>query len=273
MGYMKLGFIGTGNMGGAIIRGYIAAKSADAKPSDLVAAFDKDGNKLAALAAGLGIDTKDSIPALAGAAEAVVLAVKPNNFEEVLPVLAPELAQPQIVISMAAGISIAYMESFLGADRKIVRIMPNTPAMVGSSMTAVSRNANVTDSEFASVLDVFKSIGRATGVDESLMDVVTGLSGSSPAYVYMFIDALAKCAAANGIDDPLKAREFAAQAVLGAAKMVLETGVDPVTLRENVCSPGGATIEAVNRLFANGFEQNIAEGMQAAIDKSKLMTK
>jgi pyrroline-5-carboxylate reductase len=270
----RLGFIGVGNMGGAIIRGYIAAGTGDAKS---VTAFDRDAEKLSAFAAETGVAKAETIAALADRSDTIVLAVKPNNFEEVLPTLAAALADDRLagdrlVISMAAGVRISYIAGFLGENARIIRIMPNTPAMVGAGMTAVSRNARVGDAEFDRVLDLFKSIGRAEPVDESLMDAVTGVSGSSPAYAYMFIDALAKGAAEHGMD-AAQAQVFAAQAVLGAARMVLETGVDPLTLRQNVCSPGGTTIEAVNVLLRNGFEDNIKEAMRACIEKSKQLTK
>jgi pyrroline-5-carboxylate reductase len=266
---MRLGFIGAGNMGGAIIKGYIAAGAGDAKT---VTVFDKDAEKLSAFAAETGVAKAESIEALTRAADTVVLAVKPNNFEEVLPELAAAPATDRLVISMAAGVSIAYIAGFLGETAKIIRIMPNTPAMVGAGMTAVSRNARVDDAEFDRAIRLLRAVGRVEPVDESLMDAVTGVSGSSPAYAYMFIDALTKCAAENGMDEA-QARTFAAQAVLGAAKMVLETGIDPLTLRQNVCSPGGTTIEAVNVLLRNGFENNIMEGMRACIEKSKRLTK
>jgi pyrroline-5-carboxylate reductase len=266
---LKLGFIGAGNMGGAIVKGYIASGAGDAKS---VAVFDKDAEKLTAFAAETGVTAAESVRALARMSDVIVLAVKPNNFEEVLPELAAAPLGDRIAISMAAGVSIAYIEGFLGDNSKIIRIMPNTPAMVGAGMTAVSRNARVDDAEFEKALGIFASVGRAEPVDEALMHAVTGVSGSGPAYAYMFIDALAKGAAAEGMD-AAQARIFAAQAVLGAAKMVLETGIDPLTLRQNVCSPGGTTIEAVNVLLRNGFEDNVIEAMRACIDKSKRLAK
>ncbi|MDR2296485.1 MAG: pyrroline-5-carboxylate reductase, partial [Clostridiales Family XIII bacterium] len=238
----RLGFIGVGNMGGAIIKGYLAAGAGDA---GAVSAFDRDAEKLSALAAETGIAVAESIAALVARADTIILAVKPNNFEEVLPALAAARTGERLVISMAAGVRIRYVAGFLGEEAKIVRIMPNTPAMVGAGMTAVSRNARVSDAEFERALDIFRAVGRVEPVDEALMDAVTGVSGSGPAYVYMFIDALAQGAAAAGMDEA-QARIFAAQTALGAARMVLETGVDPLTLRQNVCSPGGTTIEAVN---------------------------
>jgi pyrroline-5-carboxylate reductase len=256
-------------MGGAIIKGYI---SSGAGAAGDVTVFDKDADKSAALAAETGASAAVSTAALAEASDTVIVAVKPNDFETVLPELAKALTRDKLIISPAAGVSISYIMKFLGDKSKVVRIMPNTPALLGAGMTAVCRNAFVSDGEFDAALGIFRSVGRAEAADESLMDAVTGISGSSPAYVYMFIDALTNIAAQNGMD-AAKARIFAAQAVLGAAKMVLETGIDPLTLRQNVCSPGGTTIEAVNVLARNGFEDNIAEAVQACIDKSKQLTK
>lgn len=138
-------------------------------------------------------------------------------------------------------------------------------------MISMSRNSRVTDSDFDRAKAVFAAVGRCEEVPESLIDCVIGVSGSSPAYTYMYIDALIQGAVDNGME-PEKARVFAAQSVLGAARMVLESSESPEQLRINVCSPGGTTIEAVNRLFANGFMDNVREGLQAAVDRSKEMT-
>jgi pyrroline-5-carboxylate reductase len=174
---------------------------------------------------------------------------------------------------MAAGITIKFIEDYLGQDKPVIRVMPNTPAMVGAAMTSVSRNGNVSDEDLGVVMDIFEAIGKAEEVDEDLIHTVIGVSGSCPAYTYMYIEALIQAAVENGMDAD-KARVFAAQAVLGAAKMVLENeSVSPEQLRINVCSPGGTTIEAVNTFFANGFMDNVKEGFQAAVDKSKFLTK
>jgi len=173
---------------------------------------------------------------------------------------------------MAAGIAISFIEKYFAPGVKVIRIMPNTPALVKEAMVAVCRNRQVGDGEFRDVFRIFESIGRAEEVDEELIHCVIGVSGSSPAYTYMYIDALANAAEKNGMGKE-QAIVFAAQAVLGAAKMVLETGIDPVQLRINVCSPGGTTMEAVKKLKENGFEKNIQEGFQAAVEKSKSMVK
>lgn len=269
---MKIGFIGIGNMGGAILRGYFKAGEMD---SGNVFIFDSNEEKIADMERDLNVIGCKSIQEVASRAEVIIIGVKPNGFEEVLPEVAAQVnrsGQNKTIVSMAAGISISFIEKYFNPGVKVIRIMPNTPAMVNEAMVAVCRNHRVTDNEFAEMFHIFESMGRAEEVDEDLMHCVIGVSGSSPAYTYMYIDALANSAVKNGMGKE-QAIIFAAQAVLGAAKMVLETGIDPIQLRINVCSPGGTTIEAVNKLKENGFEKNIQEGFQAAVEKSKTMVK
>ncbi len=266
---MKIGFLGTGNMGGALISGYAPQAKQD---GNTLLAFDLNREKLMAMAEKTGISPCDSQEELVSQGDVVVLGIKPNLFPSLLPEIAPFFPSGKVVVSMAAGISIAYVESFLGKDVPIIRIMPNTPAMVGKGMTAVSRNKNVDDFTFSSIFQMFKAIGKAEEVSEDLFHCVIGVSGSSPAYTYMYIDALANEAVANGMDYH-QAVIFAAQSVLGAAAMVLQTGESPEQLRINVCSPGGTTIEAVNVLLENGFKEKVAQGFRAAVKKSKEMTK
>ena len=259
----KIGFIGIGNMGGAILAGY--AQSENSKNVELLA-FDMN-NELCS-------STKEKIPQLelcsSGSelckiADTVIIGVKPQVIGGVLEEIAGSYDSSKTVISMAAGISIEKVQRYLGDDAKIIRIMPNTPAKVGEAMVAMCRNDNVSD-------EIFAGIGRAEHIDESLIDCVIGVSGSSPAYTYMYIQALIEAAAANGMDEQ-KARVFAAQSVLGAARMVLESSESVEQLRINVCSPNGTTIEAVDRLFANGFMDDVKEGFQAAVDRSIEMGK
>jgi len=268
---MVIGFIGAGNMGGAILRGY-AQKAAQLGNSILVynrtektrKAFEAEFEAVTACSSASEVVEKSDV---------ILLGIKPGMFADFLPEIADKCTDDKIFVSMAAGISISFIEGYLGAFQPVVRIMPNTPAMVGEAMTSVSRNANVTDEAFAEVMGIFRGIGLAEEVPEEQIHCVIGVSGSSPAYTYMYIDALAKAAADNGME-PDKARVFAAQAVLGAAKMVIENeDISCEQLRINVCSPGGTTIEAVNKLFENGFEDKVKEGFQAAVDKSRLMTK
>jgi len=266
---MKYGFIGAGNMGGAILKGYIQSGNVLSKD---VCVCDSDPERRKTWQELLLVNTTDDIGTLVDACDIIILGIKPNGFDAVMPLIANKWGPTKILISMAAGISIEFMEKFLPVTAKIIRIMPNTPAMVGEAMVAVCRNRNISDLDIEAVFEIFTSIGRAEEVSEELIHCVIGVSGSSPAYTYMYIEALIDAAVNNGMDRE-KATIFAAQSVLGAAKMVLETGISPEQLRINVCSPGGTTIEAVNALFENGFQGNVAEGFQAAVEKSKAMTK
>ena len=266
---MKIGFIGIGNMGGAIYRGYSPAAAAQGNE---MLAFDKDTEKLQQLVAECPTTICSSLEELVGASDVVVLGLKPNMYETILPEIAACWKEEKVLVSMAAGMSISFITAYLGEKAKIVRIMPNTPARVGCGMTAVSRNGNVEDEIFEQVMGIFKGIGLAEEIDESLMDCVIGVSGSSPAYTYMYIEALMNAAVKNGME-PQQAKIFAAQSVMGAAKMVLESEKTPEQLRIDVCSPGGTTIEAVDALLENGFRDDVSEGFQAAVEKSKVMTK
>lgn len=282
---MRIGFIGAGNMGGAILRGALEKGIIDKSET---AVFGVNKEKLQRTREELGVAVYDSIEKITADYDVLMLGCKPQQFEEVLPKVAQGIlaagcgtagcgsetcsVKNKIIVSMAAGISIAKMEKVLGEKCKIIRVMPNTPAQVGEAMTSVSRNGNVTDDEFNAVFDIFSAIGRAAEVPEEQIHCVIGVSGSSTAYTYMYIDALAKAAVSNGMEYE-QALTFAAQAVFGAAKMVLETGISPEQLCRNVCSPGGTTIEAVNLFKERDFDGFIAAGFQAAVDKSKLMSK
>lgn len=262
---MKIGFIGIGNMGGAILAGYAASGNAG---SHELMAFDMNAELCAKTKEAIvQLELCESGSALCKKADMVILGVKPQVIETVLEEIAGEYDASKTIVSMAAGVDMAVVEKYLGSDAKVIRIMPNTPAKVGEAMTAVCRNGNTEQDAFDAAMEIFSSIGTAEEVDESLIDCVIGVSGSSPAYTYMYIEALTQAAVDNGMDDA-KARTFAAQAVLGAAKMVLESPESLEQLRVNVCSPNGTTIEAVNKLFENGFMDKVKEGFQAAVDRS-----
>lgn len=266
---MKVGFIGVGNMGGAILKGCLEKGAAERGD---VFAFDADTAKLAKLEQEEGIGICGSIADLVKRSDLIFLGVKPGHFETVLPETAQEYTGDKVLISMAAGISIAFIEARVGADAKVIRIMPNTPALVGEGMTAVCRNRNIKEADMGKAFSLLTAIGKAAEVPEDLIHCVIGVSGSSPAYTYMYIEALAEAAVKNGMTKE-QAIVFAAQSVLGAARMVLETGVDPKQLRINVCSPGGTTIEAVEKLEELDFAGVVGQGFQAAAAKSKIMTK
>ena len=220
---MKIGFIGAGNMGGAILRGYVPYAE---KAGDTLFVYVPTEEKLDRICSETGAEKALNIGDLTRSSDVIVVGVKPNMFEEVLPQIANAYEKNKVVVSMAAGVTIGFIEKYLGKDAKIVRIMPNTPAQVQQAMTAVCRNGNVDDETFEDVKAIFDSIGKAEDVDEELIHCVIGVSGSSPAYTFMYIDALMDAAVKNGMDRK-KARVFAAQSVLGAAKMVLKTDIDP----------------------------------------------
>ncbi len=268
---MKIGFIGAGNMGGAILEGYAPAAL---KKGDHIYVYNRTEATRRALEEKYeAVSACDSAAELIKKSDVVMLGIKPNGFAEFLPEIAGDMTDDKIFVSMAAGISIEFLEKYLGETQPVIRIMPNTPAQVGEAMTAVCRNDNVSDKVMADMMEVFRAIGKAEEVDEDLIHCVIGVSGSSPAYTYMFIDALIQAAVENGMA-PEQARIFAAQAVMGAAKMVLENEeTTPEQLRINVCSPGGTTIEAVNTFFENGLQTKVKEGFQAAVEKSKILTK
>ena len=266
---MKIGFVGAGNMGGAILRGY-APVAGDNK----IYVYNRTESTRKALEAEFeAVTACDSAVELVKSSDIVMLGIKPNGFADFLPTIAEVCTDNKIIVSMAAGISIGFIERYLGGTQPIIRVMPNTPAMVGEAMTSASRNGNVSDEMMDSVLGIFAGIGRIEEVDEEMIHTVIGVSGSSPAYTYMYIDALIQAAVENGMPAE-KARVFAAQAVMGAAKMVLENPDEtPEQLWTKVCSPGGTTIEAVNTFFENGLQDKVKEGFQAAVDKSKVLTK
>lgn len=273
---MKIGFIGAGNMGGAILRG---ALNAGAIKSEDTYVFGVHQDKLKQTAAELGIHPLTDISTLVQTCDIFFLGVKPQIFGEVMPKVADGLkalnkssSQGRLIVSMAAGITIAQIEGWVGPGHKIVRIMPNTPASVGMAMTSVSRNPLVTDAEMSTLMEIFSGIGLAEEVPEDLIHTVIGVSGSSPAYTFMYIGALIDEAVREGMT-PEAARHFAAQAVMGAAKMVMETDIDPEILCKNVCSPGGTTIEAVELFRREGLQDMIARGFKACTDRSKELSK
>ena len=267
---MDIGFIGIGNMGGAILSGYMEAGNTGA---GRVLVYNRSVERCEKMKARFPqIEICGSSSELCRSCDIVIIGVKPQGVGSVLEEIAGEFTSDKTVVSMAAGVKISVFEKYLGEDAAVIRIMPNTPVMVGEGMVAVCRNAGVKDEVFEAAMGIFSRTGRAEEVDEELIDCVIGVSGSSPAYTYMYIEALMQAAVDNGMDEE-KARVFAAQAVLGAARMVLESPESVEQLRLNVCSPNGTTIEAVNTLFENGFMDKVKEGFQAAVDRSVEMGK
>lgn len=265
----KIGFIGAGNMAGAIIGGIIKSNLVE---SQNVIASAKTMTNLNKLKDEYNINVTLDAREVVKNSDIVFMAVKPNIFDGVLESVKDLIGDEKIVVSIAAGKSISSMENIIGDDKKIIRTMPNTPALVNEGMSALCPNKNIEDEELKIVKGIFDSFGKSEVVGEYLIDSVIGVSGSSPAYVFMFIEAMADAAVVGGM--PRKqAYNFAAQSVLGAAKMVIESGKHPGELKDMVCSPGGTTIEAVKVLENEGMRSSVINAVCACIEKSKEMSK
>ncbi|MCR4922769.1 MAG: pyrroline-5-carboxylate reductase [Lachnospiraceae bacterium] len=264
---MKLGFIGLGNMGSAMIGGLI--KKNIVKNSDIIGA-EMSRERCQQVKTEFGIEIAGSNKEAAKAADVLVLSVKPQVYEIVIDDIKDSLREDTVIISIAPGKTISWISEHFNKKIKLVRCMPNTPALVMEGCTGVVRGENVSDEEFKTVLSILSSFGKAYEVSESQIDAVVAVSGSSPAYVFMMIEAMADAAVAEGL--PRKtAYEMAAQAVYGSAKMVLETGKHPAELKDMVCSPAGTTIDAVAVLENMGFRSSLIEAMRACADKSRNM--
>ena len=265
---MKLGFIGCGNMATAMMNGMIQNKIV--APEDILAS-DAVNKALDTAKQNLGIQTSTNNIEVASNVDVLFLSVKPQFYETVIREIADEVKKTTLIITIAAGQSLKKVESIFERTLKIVRTMPNTPALVSEGITAVCANDQVTEEDMKLVMSLLGSFGKAEQVSEHLMDAVVAVSGSSPAYVFIMIEAMADAAVAQGMPRD-KAYKFAAQAVLGSAKMVLETGLHPGQLKDMVCSPGGTTIEAVRVLEETGFRSSIMNAMKVCAEKSKKLS-
>lgn len=260
---MKIGFIGTGNMAGAIISGLL--RKGIFKPDEIIGSDTSvQGRQRARDDYGICV-TGDNREA--ASAEVLVLSVKPQFYADTIAEIRDCMTEEQMVITIAPGKTLKWLEEQFGKKMKIIRTMPNTPAMVGEGMTAACPNQFITEEDRKYALEILGAFGKVEIVPEKIMDAVVAVSGSSPAYVFMLIEAMADGAVWEGM--PIEqAYKFAAQAVYGSAKMVLETGKHPGELRDMVCSPAGTTIEAVRILEEKGFRSSIIEAMRACADIS-----
>ncbi len=265
---MKTAFIGCGNMASAIIGGILS--SGISVPGDLMAS-DSSPAAQERIRNRLKIACVTNMEAASGA-DILFLSVKPQYYEEVIEEIRDAVRQETVIVTIAPGKTLSWLREQFGRDLKIVRTMPNTPAMVGAGITAATPNANVTDDELAYVRRILGGFGISEVIGENLMDAVVSVSGSSPAYVFMFIEAMADAAVADGMPRA-QAYRFAAQAVMGSAKMVLETGKHPGELKDMVCSPAGTTIEAVRVLEEKGLRSAVIEAMQACTERSRSLGK
>lgn len=264
---MKLGFIGCGNMATAMMKGIIG--------NHIISKEDMIGSALSQATLDrvqkeLGIHVTTDNRKVSENADILVLSIKPQFYETVIKEIRDVVTSTQLIITIAPGKTLEWLGEQFGKPVKIIRTMPNTPALVGEGITAACPNQYVEKEELEKVSNVLQGFGKCEVIPEHLMDVVVSVSGSSPAYVFMFIEAMADAAVADGMPRA-QAYEFAAQSVLGSAKMVLETGMHPGLLKDMVCSPGGTTIEAVRVLEEKGMRSAVIEAMKACVNKAKGM--
>lgn len=260
---MKLGVIGFGNMGSAIAKGFVTKKAMDIKDIGAFDTYKKTMEK--AKEDGFNIYNDESD--LVKNSDAILVTVKPIHAKELFEKIAKNL-KDKLIISIVAGLESATIKSWIGSDKRVLRIMPNTPAIVGEGVFALDSDSNALDEEKKTVEDMFSAIGLVEWVEERLFPVVTGLSGGGPAYVAMFIEALADAGVLHGLKRDV-AIKMAAKTVLGSATQLLETGIHPAMLKDMVCSPAGTTIEGVKALEDYSFRAGVIEAISAATLKSK----
>ena len=262
---MKIGFLGAGKMATALAKGFI--KAGIALPGDIIASDVVEAAR-SSFGKELGSGTTASNPEVLKFANALILAVKPDQVSDLLAEARDHFTPNHVLISIAAGVTIARMENSLGGSARVVRVMPNTPALVGASASAFATGKNTTPEDAQLTQKLLSAVGVAYSVKETLLDAVTGLSGSGPAYVFLMIEALSDGGVAAGLPRDIATR-LAAQTLLGSAKMVLETGHHPGALRDMVTSPGGTTIEGLHELELGGVRASLINAVRAATDKSK----
>lgn len=265
----KIGFIGAGKMAQAIIGGILHAKKVSAENLFASAASIHTINKVKQR---FSIHATTDNKIVAEQADILFLAIKPNLHVAVIEEIKEIIKPKTIIITIAAGINLTFLEESFGFAIKAIRSMPNTPSLIGEGMTVLCANQFVTEEELSEIVDILACFGKAEVVQENLMDSIPAISASSPAYVYMFIEALADGGVKNGLTRD-QSYTLAAQAVLGAAKMVLETGKHPGELKDEVCTPGGATIEAVAELEKKGFRSAVLSAMEKCTEKTKALAK
>ena len=264
---MKIGFIGLGNMATAMIGGIIGKGLYERNE---ITGSAKTTETAKRVAEKYDIETCTNNKKVAECADVIVLAVKPIFLPEVIAEIKESVNGSKLVISIAAGKSIEWLEGQFGKPLRLVRCMPNTPALVGEACTCVCLKDDTTDIDRELVMKLMESFGKASVLPERLIDAFTGVAGSSPAYVFLFLEAMADAAVCAGIPRA-QAYEFAAQSVLGSAKLMLETGMHPAQLKDMVCSPGGTTIEAVKVLEERGLRAAVMGAIDACVNKSKML--
>ena len=262
----KIGFIGAGNMAGALLKGLLAAKLY--RPQDMLVS-DVVPAQLGKIKRAYRVDGLKDNRAAVRAAQTIVLAVKPQIIDQVLADIRPEVTKEKLFISIAAGVPLRRLETGLGGNARVVRVMPNTPALLGKGMAAVVRGQKAKPQDEKLALTLFRGVGEALAVkDEALMDPVTGLSGSGPAYVYLFAEALIAGGVQEGLS-PAVATRLTVQTLEGAVAMLKKSGKSPKDLRDMVTSPGGTTLAGLSFLAEGKFTETVTGAVRAATRRSK----
>jgi pyrroline-5-carboxylate reductase len=264
-----IAFIGAGNMAEALVKGLLRAGVAS--PQEIVCT-DRRAERGPELEKLYGVRFTGSNVAAVKEAAIIVLSVKPQVMEKVLAEIGPSLDASKLVISIAAGIPIAALERQVGHGVRVIRTMPNTPALVGAGATALSPGEHATEADLAQAKALFDAIGMTVMVDEPLLDAVTGLSGSGPAYIFLIIEALADGGVKAGLARA-QAQALAAQTVFGSAKLLIETGEHPGRLKDQVTSPGGTAIAGLHTLEAGGLRTTLMNAVEAATNRSRELGK
>jgi pyrroline-5-carboxylate reductase len=265
----RLGFLGSGNMAEALIRGIIAK---DLWPKEHLIASDVSTQRLSRLSEELGIATAVDNRRLVTASDMIIVATKPAQVPEVLSEISDVITVDKLIISIAAGVTLATVQSRLKKNIPVIRVMPNTPALVLAGMSCLSAGAYAGEDHLAEAMKVFSGVGEALVLDEAHLDAVTALSGSGPAYLFLVIEALSDAGVRVGLPRKI-AEKLSVQTVLGAAKMVLETGRHPGELKDMVASPAGTTIEGLAVLEENGVRGAFIEAVDAAYRRAKELGK
>ena len=262
---LTVGFIGGGNMGEALIKGLLGASLV---PASAIHATDVRLERLKELDRLYGIQVSSSNADLVRHSDIVILAVKPQIMDTVLKEIAPAVTRKKLLISIAAGVSTAKIRTVLHKDARLIRVMPNTPALVLEGVTAIAKADNLEPDDLDTAGEIFSAVGRVVVLDETLMDAVTGLSGSGPAYVAVVIESLADGGVRMGLDR-ITAMTLATQTVLGAAKLLLETGLHPGALKDMVSSPGGTSIAGIAALEEGGIRTTFIKAVEKATERSR----
>ena len=263
----ELGLIGVGNMGTALLKGILSSNIID---KEMAVIYDVSEEVIKNRIQEFNVKAVNSNTELVQLVKYIIIAVKPQNIDSVLEEIGPKLTEDQILISIAAGVSLEHIKKFIKKNIGLIRVMPNTPALVGEGASAIAHNNDVSEDDLKYVIKVLKSVGKVVILEEKQMDAVTGLSGSGPAYIFVIIEALADGGVKMGLPRNT-ALTLAAQTVLGSAKLVIETGKHPGELKDMVASPGGTTISALHEIEKGKLRATLISAVEAATLKSKSM--